>query len=146
MWARPLSTFWGADGANLVCYCVWLAATSLPAHIMPRHRYSGLVYCSPAMHVFDWSPSITYCPTCTVTTLLTETPTSRIWYVLKHRVPRATLLLTRMMILPGLHLINITWLAILDDVTGPFTAVMLLLNRIYSQDQSNEYRYLLQSN
>ena len=32
-----------------------------------------------SMHVFDWSLSIT---DCVVTKLLTETPTSRIWYIL----------------------------------------------------------------
>ena len=52
-----------ADGGNVICHCVSIAAMPLPTHIsfimLHYHRYSGLMYGSPVIHLVlgDTSPT-----------------------------------------------------------------------------------------
>ena len=45
-----------------------------------------------------------------------------------------------------MRLSRLDFLPALDDVTGPFTMVILLLNGLHGEDQSNENHYIPQKN
>ena len=91
--------------------------------------------------VFDWSLSITYCSTCAVIKLLYTKHLSA-----EYDNMTKTLGVTNSACCfpPPDETEQITFPAwdARDDVTGPFTMVISLLNGWQSQDQSNKNHYL----
>ena len=98
-----------------ICSCILEHGIVLLLAPFHCHRYRVQWHCTYSTGPFHY-----LCSTCVVTKLLTETPTSQIWYTIKlpYFWKLTDWIVTRYKVCFGM------WLAILDDITGPFTVVI----------------------